>query len=390
MNKNQNEKQYDVTVIGGGLTGKLMIYLLIESGFFDKNRLCWINTEQKNNKDKRVSFINYKNFFKLVNSYGIKFLKHHYLKINKVEIHNMNELTHLSLEDKIGHGVIIRNDIFKDNLLISENSLTIYKSKVVSTNYDKFFRCLILENGMRVNTSLVLSADGNLSPLRQLSNIEYINHDLDHTIISGYLNARNFDTNTAKQIFLKDSFIGLLPYSKNVINFVWSLDNRVLSEKVNFNYHDEIIERLNSFFCKYDINFDQLKLPSNELQIYPISIKYVQKPFKKRLMLIGDAAHSIHPLAGQGFNLSIEDCFYLMDCIRNAKKIGKDYGDESILSEYKNLIQSRKNFITLITTILFYVFKTRNNYINKTINKSLGYIEKTSSKNIFKILARGY
>ena len=62
MNKNQNEKQYDVTVIGGGLTGKLMIYLLIESGFFDKNRLCWINTEQKNNEDKRVSFINYKNF----------------------------------------------------------------------------------------------------------------------------------------------------------------------------------------------------------------------------------------------------------------------------------------------------------------------------------------
>ena len=135
--------------------------------------------------------------------------------------------------------------------------MTIYKSKVVSTNYDKFFRCLILENGMRVKTSLVLPQT-EICLLLGTCQIKYINHELDHTIMRGYLNARNFDINTAKQI-LKDSFIGLLPYSKNVINFVWSLDNRVLSGKVNFNYHNEIIERLNSFFCKYDISFDQLK-----------------------------------------------------------------------------------------------------------------------------------
>ena len=327
MKRKENNTQYDVTVIGGGLTGRLMISILINSGFFKKNKLCWINTEKDIGKDKRVSFINYKNFFKLKNHHGIKFLTNDYIKINKIEIHNENETKHLSLDDKSGHGVIIRNDIFKNNLIVSKDALTIFKSKVISTQNDKFNRSLILENGMKVKTSLVLSADGNYSPLRDLSNIKFINYNLDHTIISGYLKVKNFNINTAKQIFLKDSFIGVLPFSKNAINFVWSLDNQVLNKKVNFEYYDEIIKRLNNFFYKYDVNFERPLSKDEKLQIYPINIKYVQNPFKERLILIGDAAHSIHPLAGQGFNLSIEDCFNVIKCIRKAKNVGKDYGD---------------------------------------------------------------
>lgn len=390
MKEIKNKKKYDVTVVGGGLTGKLMISILIKSGIFENKKLCWINTEKKISKDKRLSFINYKNFFKLENNYGIKFFSKDYQKINKIEIHNLDEIKPLSLKDNIGHGVVIRNDIFKNKLIFSEDELTIYKSKVVSTNYDEFSRYLILENGKKVNTSLVLSADGNSSPLRHLSNIKFVNNYLDHSIISGYLRAKNFDINTAKQVFLKDSFIGLLPFSKNVINFVWSLDNQILNKKVNFEYYDEIIERLNKFFAKYYIHFDRPILKNKKLQLYAINIKYVQNPFKNRLALIGDAAHSIHPLAGQGFNLSIEDCFEVMECIRNAKSFGKDFGQTSVLSEYNNIRKSRKDLITLITTILFYIFKKKNNFINKIINISLKNIEKTSLKNIFKLLARGY
>ena len=390
MKKNDNDKRYDVTVIGGGLTGKLMISILIKSGIFQKRKLCWINAEKKLIEDKRVSFINYRNFFKLKKYYGINFLTNDYLKIHKIEIHNTDASKPISLEDKIGHGVIIRNDIFRNNLKISENNLKIYKSKVVSTNHDEFHRYLVLENGIKINTSLVLSADGNTSPLRQLSNIRYIDHDLNHTIISGYLSTKNFDINTAKQIFLKDSFIGLLPFSKNLTNFVWSLDNKTLNGKVNFQYYEEIIERLNTYFSKDDIIFSPPISANKELQKYPINIKYVKHPFNKRLLLIGDAAHSVHPLAGQGFNLSMEDCFDVIDCIRNAKNIGKDFGEISVLSEYSDKRKIRKNFITLITTILFYIFKKKNYYINKFINVSFKAIETTSFKKLFKVLARGY
>ena len=149
MKEIKNKKQYDVTVVGGGLTGKLMISILVKSGIFEKKKLCWINTEHEVSEDKRVSFINYKNFFKLENYYGINFFPKDYIKINNVEIHNIDETKPLGLVDKIGHGVIIRNDIFKNNLISSEDKLTIYKSKVISTNYDEFRRYLNLENGKK-------------------------------------------------------------------------------------------------------------------------------------------------------------------------------------------------------------------------------------------------
>ena len=139
-----------------------------------------------------------------------------------------------------------------------------------------------------------------------------------------------------------------------------------------------------------NISFISPKSKNIKLQIYPINVKYVQKPFQKRIALIGDAAHTIHPLAGQGFNLSIEDCFDVLKCLQNAKKIGKDFGEVSVLKEYNNLRKYRIKFITLVTTSLFYIFKKQKNYLNKLINFSFEKIDKTSFKHIFKILARGY
>ena len=390
MIKNKNEENYDVTIVGGGLTGKLMASILVNSNIIPEKKLCWINTDSKSSTDKRVSFINYNNFLKLKKSHGCNFLKKNHIKISKIEIHNMNEKNPLNLEDKNSHGIIIRNDILKENLNFPENNLVIHKSRVASTHCDQLYRYLILEDGKKVKTSLVLSADGNSSLLRKLSNINYINHALNHTIISGYLNCKNFDMYSAKQIFLKDSFIGLLPYSKNMINFVWSLDNGILNKNSKFKYYNELIKRLNYFFSKENISFISPKSKNIKLQIYPIDVKYIQKPFQKRIALIGDAAHTIHPLAGQGFNLSIEDCFDVLKCLQNAKKIGKDFGEVSVLEEYNNLRKYRIKFITLVTTSLFYIFKKQKYYLNKLINFSFEKIDKTSFKHIFKILARGY
>ena len=68
MNKYKNNKHFDVAIVGGGLSGKLMTAILVNSGIIQKKRLCWINTESNLSKDRRVSFINYKNFLKLIST----------------------------------------------------------------------------------------------------------------------------------------------------------------------------------------------------------------------------------------------------------------------------------------------------------------------------------
>ena len=389
-------KFFTLTVIGGGLTGQLMVSLLLKNRFLSPDQLCWINLNAKKSEDTRVSFLNTKNFHQLKYNFKYHFHDKDFLNIHQILVHNENEKSPLSLEDKSGHGVIVRNDILKKKFKISKNILNVFTSRVIKTKHDQYHRYLSLEDGTVLKTSLVISADGNSSNLRDFANIKYFSQNLNHTIISGYLYSKKFNNIIARQVFLNDSFIGLLPVSKsnNLVNFVWSLDNKVLeNKKSNFNYHNEIVKRLNSFFLKYKIDFEHLNANMKEydkLQIYSSYVKFVNKPFSKRIVLIGDAAHTIHPLAGQGFNLSIEDCFDLLKCINKASAYGKDLGDVSILQEYNNLRKKRKDLITLITTTIFYLFKKRSKNLNSLINLVTQNINKTSTKKIFTILARGH
>ena len=394
MIKNEDTKNYDITIVGGGLTGKLMLSVLINSGMFEKNKLCWINSDNENLKDVRVSFINYKNFIKLKSEFQLNICSKDYSIIDKIQLHNTNAKYPLELNDINNHGVIIRNDILKKNLKFTKNKVAVYKSKVISTEFDEFNRYLYLKDGTKIKSALIISADGSLSPLRELCKIKYFNKNLNHTIISGYLECKNFKISVAKQIFLKDHFVGLLPLnnSKNLINFVWSTDNKILNKnKINDHYH--IIKILNKFFFNKNLIFNYPNSKEdkfNKLQTYPISVKFVNIPFKERIVLIGDAAHTIHPLAGQGFNLSIEDCFEMLKCLKNAKSIGKDFGSLSLLKEYNNMRKTRKNFITLSTTIIFYFFSKRNNQLNNLANYNIERLENSPFKEVFKFLARGY
>ena len=282
----------------------------------------------------------------------------------------------------------------KSILALNIDDLTEFKSIITNTEHNKFGRSLNLKNGFKINAEVVLAADGNFSLLRKLLRINVFEKRLSHSIVSGYIRCSDNDFHTAKQIFLKSNFIGLLPTPLNngIFNFVWSLETDILQKhKNNTEIRNSILDILNNHFQSHKIKFYKIRQKDfsnlSKLNIYPCNVKFVPNPYGKRIALIGDAAHNIHP---QGLNLSIEDCFAMVNCLKSAKLVGKNFGDNNVMLEYNNKQKNRKNFMTLVTTSIFYLFKQDSVPLNKIINFGLEKLEKTKFKNIFKFLARGY
>jgi 2-polyprenyl-6-methoxyphenol hydroxylase-like FAD-dependent oxidoreductase len=112
-----------------------------------------------------------------------------------------------------------------------------------------------------------------------------------------------------------------------------------------------ICNELNDFFEDLQLTFkplDQIENTINKLSKWSLDLNLVINPTSNRIILVGDAAHSIHPLAGQGLNLTIQDCVTVINAIKNSLKFGNDLGDINILEDYKNDFCNSKKIIRLL------------------------------------------
>ena len=396
LSNNFQKRHFKVAIVGGGLTGSLMTYILIKSKIVTKKSLCWIKPKTKSNHDDRVSFYNYKNFQILI-KFGLKMFlnKQEINNVNKIEILNEKQKRPLTFEDNENLGVICKNAVVQKFFSTESKNVTIINSKVINSSSDEYQRTLMLESGDIITSHIVLAADGTNSSLRELSKIKFFKHELDHIAFNGYLNANVTSDNIARQAFLKEGPVGLLPMKDktNNMNFVWSV-NKEFAKKFK---SDEkvlkfLITKLNKLYKKYNIIFS--KTNHNQLSSktykWPLRLIYVPKPIANRIALIGDASHTIHPLAGQGFNLSLEDCFAMLDILKNSFETGKDFGQYENLEKYAFQRKNRTKFMTLSTTSIFYSFTNNSYLLNAFLSLGMENIEKTKLKNIFKNFASGF
>ena len=103
--------------------------------------------------------------------------------------------------------------------------------------------------------------------------------------------------------------------------------------------------------------------------------------------MIGDAAHSLHPLAGQGLNLAIRDCVSVINSIEQSLKFGNDLGDISILKSYKKDRLPKTIAMTAITDFLFYGFTSNSNIAETVLSEGMESLNKSELKNTFSMLA---
>jgi 2-octaprenylphenol hydroxylase len=195
---------------------------------------------------------------------------------------------------------------------------------------------LELDNGIVLSTDLLVGADGGQSWVRQQANISVTTRDYQQTAVVANVTTERPHQHTAWQRFLPTGPLAFLPLSdgtdtsNNISSIVWST---TAAEAARLCALDEI--RFNEELA---IAFDEKLgkiLSSGPRANFPIKGQHASHYVKPHLALIGDAAHTIHPLAGQGVNLGFADAQCLAETLLTAHATRKNIGNLKTLRRYE-------------------------------------------------------
>jgi 2-polyprenylphenol 6-hydroxylase len=190
---------------------------------------------------------------------------------------------------------------------------------------------LKLDNGLTIKTSLVVGADGASSSLRVLSGINTHGWDYQQSALVSTVKSTLPHQHTARQRFLASGPLAFLPLSDpHTSSIVWSTT-------------PEEAKRLKSLdtetFCHeltqaFDSSLGNICSADDRI-VFPLRMQHVNQYVKPHLALVGDAAHTLHPLAGQGVNLGLLDAACLADVIHAAVAKRREWWSLSTLRRYE-------------------------------------------------------
>ena len=187
-----------------------------------------------------------------------------------------------------------------------------------------------LADGGRLTARLVVGADGAHSRIRELAGIEVRGWDYQQTAVVTHISTEKPHRETAWQRFLPTGPLAFLPLADGRCSIVWSTTTEqaeALLETPEEDFHAAVSEASDCVLGQVTGSAERL--------CFPLRLQHAQRYTQKRVALVGDAAHTVHPLAGQGLNLGLLDAAALSEVILDAVAAGMDPGDVRVLRRYE-------------------------------------------------------
>lgn len=234
-------------------------------------------------------------------------------------------------------GYIVENEVIRNALLqqLARSSVQCFDQQT-TLEYQLSGQGgeIVLKNGEVLCAPLLVAADGGESRLRQLSGIPVNQKDYKHHALVTTVETELFHHHTARQVFLDSGPLAFLPLQsqgeRHYCSIVWSLlpaeADRIeaLSDDAFCQELARAFERRAGSILKVDQRFR-----------YPLRQRHARQYHRQGVVLVGDAAHTIHPLAGQGVNLGFMDVAVLADELIKAAGRGDDYFAAHVLDRYQ-------------------------------------------------------
>jgi len=188
---------------------------------------------------------------------------------------------------------------------------------------------LDLADGQSIAARLLVAADGAGSPLRKLAGIETRGRDYAQRAVVAHVRTERPHQGTAWQRFLPDGPLALLPLADGRSSVVWSLPDDEAKRVLALD-DDAFLAALG---VASDFRLGRI-VGSTPRAAFPLKLQLATTYQAERFVLLGDAAHAVHPLAGQGVNLGLRDVAELRDTLLAAREAGRDIAAAHVLRRY--------------------------------------------------------
>lgn len=237
-------------------------------------------------------------------------------------------------DNAIPLGYIVENRVLRRALLRRAEALPnlrlLAPRRLARTEPSATGTVAVLADGERLRARLIAAADGKDSPLRREAGIGAVEWRYPQTgIVTTVAHARPH-AGIAVEHFLPAGPFAILPMTGNRSSIVWTEDSELaprLLELPEAEFAAELKARFGGFLGEIE--------PVGPRWAYPLALMQAERYAARRMALVGEAAHVIHPIAGQGLNIGIRDIAALAELIVDARRLGLDIGEDAVLEQYQ-------------------------------------------------------
>ena len=260
-----------------------------------------------------------------------------------------------------------------NNCINASDNIQRFSGNVVNNKLENNKNQVFLEDGNIINTKVILACDGRESLTAKRAGILFRNKNYQQQALVTAVKHEKNHNGIAHQFFMPSGPLAILPLTKNNSSIVWVLSKEIGEQTSKLN-NNAFLEKLRPAFGSF---LGDIKV-SGERFSYPLNLTTSDSFTGERLALVGDAAHSIHPLAGQGFNQGIRDIATIAEVLVDAYRRGEDIGTKNVLDRYSAWRRFDSKSLGSSTDFFNTLFSNDNSYLRLGRNLGMGLINKTT------------
>ncbi|MFT7228621.1 MAG: 2-octaprenylphenol hydroxylase [Methylophilaceae bacterium] len=383
---NKTQSFFDVAVVGAGLVGLAAVIALAEQG----KRVVLVDAKERpdyasSTWDTRIyaitpateAFLKALGVWAFVNAARINPVKAMALwhegasdSLNLLaDDANLDKLACIVENNQLMHALWERVDALDVTMVMG--------SPCTDIEYQDDKVVVDLVNGQQISASLLVAADGVNSFVRQQLCLATNDKDFDQVALVANYVVEKAHGNVARQWFSPHETLALLPLPQQQVSMVWALETERAKQLLSLS-EESLAEQVE---VQARGQLGQLKAASKTYS-FPLRQITASKLIAERVVLIGDASHQVHPMAGQGANLGFRDVMSLAKLMTSSHAL-QDIGDATFLRRYERDRKADVVSMNALTSGLDYLFSSNNQLMKRLATSSMEQLEKRPSiKNI--------